>query len=177
MSDLASATTAIALRVAESRVEDIGHGLARLASSDLRRLGARIGDILKVTGRTPAVVRAELSDPEVPGVIQIDGTTRSNSGSGLEEQVNVALTEAAGAVAIRLTPLWEGAATAIIEPDRILEDVNGVPVIAGAALRVPTFAKAINFQVVRTIPDGVVVIGPRTDIRIVEGEATAVRAP
>jgi transitional endoplasmic reticulum ATPase len=42
---------------------------------------------------------------------------------------------------------------------------------------VPTFAKAINFQVVRTIPDGVVVIGPRTDVRIVEGEATAVRAP
>src|SRR5436190_20771130 len=177
MSEIAAATTSIALRVAEARVEDIGHGLARLAPSDLRRLGARVGDILKVTGRTPAVVRAELSEPEIPGVIQIDGTTRSNSGSGLEEQVTASVTEAAAAVAIRLTPLWDGAATAIIEPDRILEDVNGVPVIAGAALRVPTFAKAINFQVVRTIPDGVVIIGPRTDIRIVEGEATAVRAP
>ena len=177
MSEIAAATTSIALRVAEARVEDIGHGLARLASSDLRRLGARVGDILKVAGRTPAVVSAELSEPEVPGVIQIDGTTRSNSGSGLEEQVTASVTEAAAAVAIRLTPLWDGAATAIIEPDRILEDVNGVPVIAGAALRVPTFAKAINFQVVRTIPDGVVIIGPRTDIRIVEGEATAVRAP
>jgi transitional endoplasmic reticulum ATPase len=177
MSEIASATASIALRVAEARVEDIGHGLARLASSDLRRLGARVGDILKVTGRTPAVVRADLSEPEIPGVIQIDGTARSNSGSGLEEQVTVAITEASGAVAIRLTPLWEGAATAIVEPDRILEDVTGVPVMAGAALRVPTFAKAINFQVVRTIPDGVVVIGPRTDVRIVEGEATAVRAP
>ena len=177
MSEIASAAKTIALRVAEARVEDIGHGLARLASSDLRRLGAQVGDILKVTGRTPAVVRADLSNPEVPGVIQIDGTTRSNSGSGLEEQVTASVTEAAGAVAIRLTPLWDGAATAIVEPDRILEDVSGVPVITGAALRVPTFAKAINFQVVRTIPDGVVVIGPRTDIRIVEGEATAVRAP
>jgi len=177
VTDVAATAASIALRVAEARVEDIGHGLARLASSDLRRLGARVGDILRVTGRTPSVVRADLSEPEIPGVIQIDGTTRSNSGSGLEEQVTVAVTEAAAAVAIRLTPLWEGAATAIVEPDRILEDVNGVPVIAGAALRVPTFAKAINFQVVRTIPDGVVVVGPRTDIRIVEGEATAVRAP
>jgi len=44
-------------------------------------------------------------------------------------------------------------------------------------VRVPTFAKAVNFQVVRTIPSGPVVIGKRTDIRIVEGEQTAARAP
>src|SRR4029453_11798445 len=37
-------------------------------------------------------------------------------------------------------------------------------------IRVPTYAKAVNFQVVRTIPSGPVVIGKRTDIRVVEGE-------
>src|SRR5207245_9079749 len=61
--------------------------------------------------------------------------------------------------------------------DRMLEDLVGVPVIAGCAVRVPTFAKAVNFQVVRTIPSGPVVIGKRTDIRIVEGEQTPARAP
>jgi len=35
----------------------------------------------------------------------------------------------------------------------------------------------VNFQVIRTIPSGPVVIGPRCDIRVVEGEATAVHAP
>jgi len=35
----------------------------------------------------------------------------------------------------------------------------------------------VNFQVVRTIPSGTVVIGPRTDIRVVEGEPTAATAP
>ena len=35
----------------------------------------------------------------------------------------------------------------------------------------------MNFQVVRTIPSGPVVIGKRTDIRVVEGEQTAARAP
>jgi transitional endoplasmic reticulum ATPase len=44
-------------------------------------------------------------------------------------------------------------------------------------VRVPTFAKALNFQVVRTIPAGPVMIGKRTDIRVVEGEQTAARAP
>src|SRR5262249_60169205 len=37
--------------------------------------------------------------------------------------------------------------------------------------------KALNVQVIRTIPAGPVVTGPRTDIRIVEGEQTAARAP
>src|SRR5438093_6835281 len=59
----------------------------------------------------------------------------------------------------------------------MLEALEGVPVVTGCAVRVPTFAKAVNFQVVRTIPSGPVVINARTDIRVVEGEATLVRAP
>jgi transitional endoplasmic reticulum ATPase len=59
----------------------------------------------------------------------------------------------------------------------MLEDLVGVPVMAGGVVRVPTFAKAVNFQVVRTIPSGPVVIGKRTDLRVVEGEKTASRAP
>ena len=55
----ATPQTTITLRVAEARVEDIGHAIARLASADLVRLGARPGDVLKITGRTVAVVRAE----------------------------------------------------------------------------------------------------------------------
>ncbi|MGA3349628.1 MAG: AAA family ATPase, partial [Candidatus Sulfotelmatobacter sp.] len=68
-------------------------------------------------------------------------------------------------------------APATIAPARILEDLTGVAVIAGCAVRVPTFAKAVNFQVIRTIPSGPVVIGKNTDIRIVEGDQTAARAP
>jgi transitional endoplasmic reticulum ATPase len=59
----------------------------------------------------------------------------------------------------------------------MLEDLVDVPVITGCVVRVPTFAKAVNFHVVRTIPSGPVVIGKRTDIRVVEGEQTAARAP
>ena len=85
--------------------------------------------------------------------------------------------ESSPAVAVRMAPLWVGAAPAIIAPDRLVEDLVGVPVVQGCAVRVPTFAKAVNFQVVRTIPSGAVVIGPRTDIRVVEGEQTGARAP
>ncbi len=167
----------IALRVAEARVEDIAHAVARLSPADLERIGAKAGDILKITGRTEAVARAAAGDPHHTGIVQIDGTLRSNCGAGLEEHVTVAPIESAPAVAVRLAPLWSGAAPAIIAPDRLLADLVGVPILTGSAVRVPTFAKAVNFQVVRTIPSGPVVIGPRCDIRVVEGEATAVHAP
>ena len=167
----------LTLRVAEARVEDIGHAVARLAPADLMRIGARVGDVLKITGGTVAVARAELSDEGREGMIQIDGTARSNCGAGLQEQVTVTPIEHSQAVAVRFSPLWVGAAPAIIAPDRMLEDLAGVPVITGCVVRVPTFAKAINFQVMRTIPSGPVVIGKRTDIRVVEGEQTAARAP
>jgi len=168
---------AVTLRVAEARIEDIGHAVARLAPADMGRIGARPGDVLKITGGTVAVARAEISTDAQEGVIQIDGTARSNCGAGLQEQVSVAPVESAQAVAVRLSPLWEGAALAIIAPARMLEDLQGVPVVTGCAVRVPTFAKAVNFHVERTIPSGPVVIGRRTDIRVVEGEHSAARAP
>jgi transitional endoplasmic reticulum ATPase len=172
-----SLTGTLTLRVAEARVEDVGHAIARLAPADLRRMGGRVGDVLKITGGMVGVGRAELSDDGFEGMVQIDGTCRSNCSAGLQEQVTVASIEYQQAVAVRLSPLWVGAAPATIAPERMLEDLEGVPVLAGGVVRVPTFAKAVNFQVVRTIPSGPVVIGKRTDIRVVEGEETAARAP
>jgi transitional endoplasmic reticulum ATPase len=171
------ANLALPLRVAEARVEDVGHGIARLAPADLLRMGAHPGDILKITGSSMGVGRAELSDDAHEGMIQIDGTCRSNCGAGLQEQVTVVLVETQPAVAVRLSPMWIGAAPATIPRERMLDDLQGVPIIAGNAVRVPTFAKAVNFQVVRTIPSGPVVIGKRTDIRVVEGEQMPSRAP
>jgi len=172
-----SLTGTLTLRVAEARVEDVGHAIARLAPVDLRRMGGRVGDVLKITGGMVGVGRAELSDDGFEGMIQIDGTCRSNCSAGLQEQVTVAPIEHQQAVAVRLSPLWVGAAPATIAPERMLEDLEGVPVLVGGVVRVPTFAKAMNFQVVRTIPSGPVVIAKRTDIRVVEGEQTAARAP
>jgi transitional endoplasmic reticulum ATPase len=179
MTEIAKSSSAVtlALRVAEARVEDIGHAIARLSPADLQRLGARAGEVVKITGGTVAVGRAELSDDGFEGMIQMDGTCRSNCSAGLQEQVTVTLVEHEQAVAVRLSPLWVGAPPATIAPERVLEDLVGVPVMAGGVVRVPTFAKAVNFQVVRTIPTGPVVIGKRTDLRVVEGEKTAARAP
>src|SRR5882724_6500874 len=122
----------LTLRVSEARVEDVGHAIARLAPADLLRIGAKPGDVLKITGGTVAVGRAEVSDDAHEGMIQIDGTCRSNCSAGLQEQVSVTPIEREQAVAVRLSPLWVGAAPATIAPERMLEDLIDVPVMAGS---------------------------------------------
>src|SRR5262245_3114649 len=74
----ARATMQFSCRVAEARVEDIGHAVARLSPGDLVRIGAQPGDVLKITGATTAVAKAALAEPDLDGHIQIDGTARSN---------------------------------------------------------------------------------------------------
>ena len=88
-----SPAATLTLRVAEARVEDVGRAIARLAPADMRRIGARAGDVVKVTGGTSCVARAEVSDEQHEGVVQIDGTARSNCGVGLQEQVTVVAVE------------------------------------------------------------------------------------
>src|SRR6202047_1122471 len=133
MTELASLplATTLTLRVAEARVEDIGRAIARLAPAAIIRMGPRAGDVLKITGGSMAVARAELSDEAHEGVIQIDGTARSNCGAGLQAQVSVAPIEHGQAVAVRFSPLWMGAAPAIIATERMLQDLIGVPVGVG----------------------------------------------
>ena len=120
-SSASSYAATITLRVAEARVEDVGHAIVRLAPSDMQRIGAGAGDVLKITGGSVGVGRAEFSDDLHEGMVQMDGTCRSNCSAGLQEQVSVTPIEREQAVAVRLSPLWVGAAPATIAPERMLE--------------------------------------------------------
>jgi transitional endoplasmic reticulum ATPase len=167
----------VTLRVAEARVEDIGRATARLSPADMVRIGARPGDVLQITGRMVAVARAALLETGEQDIVQIDGTIRSNCGGGLQEPVSITRVEHGTAVSVRLANLGGAINQAAITPERIAEDLEGVAVITGCVVRVPTFAKAVNFQVVRTLPAGPVIIDKRTDVRVVEGDDRTVQAP
>ena len=71
-----SAAATLTLRVAEARVEDVGRAIARLAPADMQRVGARSGDVVKITGGTSSVARVELSDEQHEGV---PGDSRSGA--------------------------------------------------------------------------------------------------
>ncbi|MGQ0735377.1 MAG: AAA family ATPase [Acidobacteriota bacterium] len=167
----------VTVRIAEARVEDVGRALARMAPPDLVRIGARPGDVLQITGRMVAVARAALLEEGEDGVVQIDGTVRANCGAGLQEPVSIARVEHGTAVSVRLASLGGPVGHAGLTPARILEDLEGVALVAGSVVRVPTFAKAVSFQVVRTMPAGPVIVDRRTDVRLVDSDERAGQPP
>ncbi|MBI3071361.1 MAG: CDC48 family AAA ATPase [Deltaproteobacteria bacterium] len=168
----------ISLRVAEALGKDVGRGIARLDPKDLERLGADVGDIVSIDGERKTVSKAmpAYAENRGKGIVQIDGITRGNAKSGLDQRVTLKKASHAAAVKIVLQPV--GALSARSPEDdtryvgRLLE---GLPLCAGDRVRAMLFgSRTQDFQVVATQPkEGCVVVHPQTKIAIEsEGEKT-----
>ena len=152
------------LTVVEARREDIGRGIVRLDPEKLQEIGGSPGDVLEIQGRTITVAKAMPTFKELRGqqVIQLDGVGRTNAGVALGQKV--AVNKVAHAVARRLTlsPLGGGA----LHDDEIehtARRLDGLAVKAGDRVRIALFGGSHrDFSVVRTEPDGPVIIHPDT---------------
>ena len=160
----------LALRVAEALPKDASRGVVRLDPQDLERLGVDIGSVVEITGKGTAVARAMPAYPDQrgQGLIQMDGILRSNAEAGLDERVMVRRVEVQPARSVTLTPVEQlrggkgGGQTRYLS--RLLD---GIPVVEGNQVRVALFgARAQSFTVVQSLPDGPVLIGPKTTIRL-----------
>ena len=162
----------INLKVTEAIVKDVGRGIARIDPVDFRKLKVEIGEILEIKGKKVTAAKAMPVFRELrgKGVVQIDGLTRENAGVGVGEKVSIRKVSFQPASKVVLSPAAPGA----VGKDskfigRLLE---GLPVTAGNKVRATLFGSRFqDFTVVETIPDGVVVINPKSLIKIVEGGA------
>lgn len=151
------------LRVTEALGKDVGRGLARLDPQDLERLGIQLGEIVAVTGKRRTACKAMPAYKEHRGQSRVlmDGLSRENAGTGLDESVEVARTASSAAERIVLAPMT-------ITPtgrdlDYIGRLLDGLPVMEGDRIRAALFgSRHADFKVEATIPRGAVVINPAT---------------
>ncbi len=152
------------LSVIEARREDIGRGIARLDPDALKELGASPGDVLQIEGKTSTVVKAMPTFKEQRGrrAIQLDGVARTNAGVVLGQKV--AITKVAHHPARRIVMAPLGAAPLHEDDiDYIARRLDGMTTKTGDRLRLPLFgASHRDFQVLKTEPDGPVIVGPDT---------------
>lgn len=163
----------LALKVAEALAKDAGRGLARLDPADISRLSLAVGDIVQISGKrvTAAKVMPAFKEARGQQTVQIDGITRGNAGAGIGEKVTLAPVEARPAQRITLAADG-GQALRDKDQDYLGRLLNDLPVAAGDRVRATLFgARFRDFQVVETVPRGIVLIRPDTVIRI-EGSAT-----
>ena len=80
-----------ALKVAELKQGEAGKGVARIDPELMDILGIKVGDIVQIDGSKKTAVkilRGGLEDAN-KGIIRIDGTTRRNAGTSIDERVDI----------------------------------------------------------------------------------------
>lgn len=162
--------SSIVLKVSEASSRDAGKGLARIDPKDMERLGASVGDIVKIHGKKVTVTKVMPAYPEDRGKqgIQIDGITRRNADIGIGEKVTLELSPARPAVQISLAPAAGRLAFSQQRDTKYVGKLlNDLPVLSGDLIRATLFGSQFqDFMVSGTSPDGVVLIRPETTIRI-----------
>ena len=96
----------VSLRVAEAQSRDVGRGIARIDPKISEKIGLSAGDIVEIHGqkKTVAIYWPGYQEDFGKGIIRIDGYTRNNAGSGIDEKVDVKKVEAKEAKKITIAP-------------------------------------------------------------------------
>jgi transitional endoplasmic reticulum ATPase len=168
----------VILKVSEALSRDVGKGLVRMDPKDMERLGASVGDIVKVAGKRTTAAKVMPSYPEERGKhsVHIDGLTRRNADVGIGEKVELELASARPAVRISLTPAaGKPAFSQQRDTKYVGKLLNDLPVCSGDVVRATLFGSQFrDFIVSDTSPDGIVLIRPETKIHIEakEGKST-----
>jgi len=164
-------TKTLKLKVGEASAKDAGRGLARLDPADMAALGLDIGDIVAFVGKRETVCKAMPAYKEQRGHsrIQIDGLSRENAGTALDQMVEVRKIAASPAQRVCLVPVTTA------PRDRDLKYIgnllDGSPVVTGDRIRATLFGtRSVDFRVASTVPRGPVVINPTTTMEVGRSE-------
>jgi transitional endoplasmic reticulum ATPase len=157
-------------KAGEALGKDVGRAIARIDPEDMKNIGLEVGQIIQIEGKrkTAAKVMPCYAEDRGKGTLQIDGITRENAKVGLDEKVTIEKIESKQARKITLSPLTS---TGVLQKDKdaryIGSLIEGLPLTSGDRIRAHLFgAKTCDFMVDDTAPDGVVIVNPKTQIRV-----------
>jgi len=154
------------LKVQEALSKDAGRAIARIDPEDMKISGIEVGKIIEIEGGRKTAVKAMPCYAEDRGkkIIQIDGITRENAKTGIDERVKIRETVFKHARKIILSPLTT---TRLFQSEKDAKYIGslleGLPLTSGDKVRATLFGtRNLDFKVEDTIPDGVVVVNATT---------------
>ncbi|MDI6889655.1 MAG: CDC48 family AAA ATPase [Thermodesulfovibrionales bacterium] len=162
------------LKVKEALPKDVGRGIARIDPKDMARIGAEVGDIIRITGKraTPAKLMPAYMEDRDKDIIQIDGITRENAQISLGEKAEIQKIDYTAAHIVVMAPITSRGTVKEGDTKYIGRLLDGLAVTSGDKVRVTLFGTRYQeFSVLDTSPKGIVVIQPTTTIKI-KGEKT-----
>ena len=162
--------THLTLKVKEALAKDAGRAIVRIDPEDMKVLSVEVGEILEIEGKRKTAAKGMPCYAEERGksIIQMDGISRENAQIGLDEKVKIRKIDYKPANKITLSPLTISSPLQRDKDTRYIGSlIDGLPVTCGDRIRATLFgSRWCDFKVLDTIPDGVVLINPKTLIRM-----------
>ncbi|MCU0631998.1 MAG: CDC48 family AAA ATPase [Methanolinea sp.] len=158
----------IEVYVKEAARDDAGRGIARLSIEAMRALGVVSGDAIEIQGKkkATAIVWPGFSQDTGQAILRIDGTVRSNAGTGVDERVRVRKVEVGYAKKVVINPT---------QPIRLLQGeqylsrlLRGRAVMEGQTVRVDVIGNPLTLVITKVSPKGVAIVTEDTQIELKE---------
>jgi transitional endoplasmic reticulum ATPase len=170
----------ITLRVAEAKQRDVGRGKVRLDSMAMSKIGVSTGDIVEIVGKRSTTAVAWPSYPEdlKKEIVRCDGVIRRNAGVSLGDKVDVKKAKVSVARQVTLAPEQMSVNIDFSFENFVKRKLLGQPLSRKDTVLIPILGRAIPFNVVTTVPSGIVVVTESTQLKVaekplLEGEKTA----
>ncbi len=159
------------LRVAESKVYDVGTGILRVDGQIMQHMSLAPGDYVQVTGkkRTAAVLGTSFPEDENRGIIRMDGIQRRNAGASLDDKVAISRVIPKNAVKITVAPVEELKLNGAEE--YVSTVLDGRVVSKGDIVQLNVMGSRVELMVTGYAPGGSAVIVSRATKVTVSGKA------
>ncbi|MBM3905772.1 MAG: CDC48 family AAA ATPase [Thaumarchaeota archaeon] len=156
------------MRVGEAKQRDVGKKRARIGPDAFDFLKVNPGDIIEITGKKAscAVAWPTDEDDKFPDVVRVDGQTRKNISSALNDIVKIKKASAKIAKSIVLTPVSDVVTVDKEFTDFVKNRLKGLPFCQGDEISVMILGNPMDFKISKISPRGIVTIDKSTDFVI-----------
>ena len=156
------------MRVGEAKQRDVGKKRARIGPDSMDFLKTNPGDIIEITGKRTscAVAWPTDEDDKFADMVRIDGQTRKNVGSALNDIVKIKKATAKVAKSIVLVPVSDVVTVDKEFTDFVKNRLKGLPFTQGDEISVMILCNPMDFRIGKCSPKGIVTIDRTTEFSI-----------
>ena len=156
------------MRVGEAKQRDVGKKRARIGPDAMDFLKVNPGDIIEIIGKRTscAVAWPTDEDDKFPDLVRVDGQTRKNTGSALNDIIKLKKASAKVAKSIVLTPVSDVVTVDKEFTDFVKNRLKGLPFCQGDEISVMILGNPMDFKISKITPKGIVTIDKTTDFVI-----------
>ena len=154
--------------VKEAARDDAGRGIARLSIEAMRALNLVSGDVVEIQGKrkATAIVWPGFSQDTNQSILRIDGTIRSNAGTGVDERVRIRKAEVGFAKKVVIQPTQP---IRLVGGEQYLARIlRGRSVMEGQKFRVDVIGNPLTLVITKVSPKGIAIVTDDTEIELKE---------